>query len=182
LLAACEVQATPPSILEVAKKKIERLLTIFLSLLHPQLPPTLLLPPRQLPHMCAFVVISGSSSNLSSPTMGHYSIFAGIDLKNDFHQLRVTEQTSRMLSIVTPWGHCQSPFMQESIPIAIFRFHQAVVTIFEDFLDWMIVIIDNLLILAHDYHDLYDKIVLVVRRCIKHNVFRKLEISFLDVK
>jgi hypothetical protein len=46
----------------------------------------------------------------------------------------------------------------------------------------MIVIIDNLLILAHDYHDLYDKVVLVVRRCIKHNVFLKFEKSFLGVK
>ena len=52
----------------------------------------------------------------------------------------------------------------------------------EDFLDWMIVIIDNLLILAHDYHDLYDKIVLVVRRSIKHNLFLKFEKSFLSVK
>jgi len=82
-----------------------------------------------------------------------------------------------MLSIVTPRGHYQSPFMQEGIPIASFRFHQAMITIFEDFLDWMIVIIDNLLILA-----LYNKIVLVVRRCIKHNVFLKFEKFFLGVK
>ena len=52
----------------------------------------------------------------------------------------------------------------------------------KDFLDWMIVIIDNLLILAHDYHDLYDKIVLVVRRSIKHNLFLKFQKSFLSVK
>jgi hypothetical protein len=71
--------------------------------------------------------------------------------------------------------------MQEGIPIASFRFHQAMITIFEDFLDWMIVIIDNLLILAHDYHDLYNKIVLVVRRCIKHNVFLKFEKSNLSI-
>jgi hypothetical protein len=57
-----------------------------------------------------------------------------------------------------------------------------VVYAIEDFLDWMIVIIDNLLILAHDYHDLYDKIVLVVRRSIKHNLFLKFEKSFLSVK
>jgi len=43
-------------------------------------------------------------------------------------------------------------------------------------------IIDNLLILAHDYHDLYDKVVLVVRHCIKHNVFLKFEKPFLGVK
>jgi len=43
--------------------------------------------------------------------------------------------------------------MQE---VASFRFQTAMVTIFEDYLDWMIVIIDNLLILAHNYQDLYD--------------------------
>ena len=46
----------------------------------------------------------------------------------------------------------------------------------------MIVIIGNLLILAHYYHDHYDKIVLVVRRCIKHNLFLKFEKSFLGVE
>ena len=56
------------------------------------------------------------------------------------------------------------------------------ITIFVDFLDWIIVIIDNLLTLVYDYPDLYDKIVLVVRRCIQHNVFLKFEKSFLGVK
>jgi hypothetical protein len=121
-----------------------------------------------------------SDDRLNIDRISNYSIFADIDLKNGFH--RDTEQTSRMLSNVTPWDHYQSPFMQEGIPIASFRFHQAMITIFEDFFDWMIVIIDNLLILAHDYHDLYDKIVLVVCRCIKHNVFSKIEKSFLGVK
>ena len=101
----------------------------------------------------------------------NYSIFADIDLKNGFHQVRVTERTSRMLSIVTPWGQFQSLFMQEGIPNASFRFQQVMVTIFGDFLEWMIVIIDNLLTLATDYQDLYDKVVLVVHRCIEHNVF-----------
>ena len=39
--------------------------------------------------------------------------------------------------------------MQEGIPIASFRVHQTMITIFEDFLDWMIVIIDYH---DHDYH------------------------------
>jgi len=54
--------------------------------------------------------------------------------------------------------------MQEGILIASFRCHQPMITIFEDFLDWMISIIDNLLIL-------YYIIVLVVRRYIKHHVY-----------
>jgi len=69
-----------------------------------------------------------------------------------------------MLSIVTPWGQFQSPFKQEGISIASFRLKTAMVTIFEDYLDWMIVIIDNLLILAHNYQDMNNKIVLIVRR------------------
>ena len=65
------------------------------------------------------------------------------------------------------------PVTLHAIPIASFRFQQVMVTIFEDFLEWMIVSIDNLLILATDYQDLYDKVVLVFRRCVKHNVFLK---------
>jgi len=66
---------------------------------------------------------------LNIDRISDYTIFADIDLKNGFPQLRVSEQTSRMLSIVTPWGHYQSPFMQEGIPIASFRFHQAIINI-----------------------------------------------------
>jgi hypothetical protein len=57
-----------PSILEVAKKEFDRLLTYFLVPSTSQLLLTSLSPPMQLPHMCAFVVISGSSTNISWPT------------------------------------------------------------------------------------------------------------------
>jgi hypothetical protein len=66
----------PPSILEVAKKEFGRLLTYFLvPSTSQQLPPTSLLPQRQLPHMFVFVVISESLTNISSPTMGHFLMF-----------------------------------------------------------------------------------------------------------
>ena len=185
----------PPSILEVAKKEFDRLLTFFLVPSMSPIASNITVASKATPpyvRICGdFRIINKyiitnhgplPDVRLNIDRISNYSIFSDIDLKNSFHQLRVTEQTSRMLSIVTPWSHYQSPFMQEGIPIASFRFHQAMINSFEDFLDWMIVIIDNLLILAHDYHDLYDKIVLVVRRCIKHNVFLKFENSFLGVK
>ena len=185
----------PPAILEVAKKEFDRLRTYFLVPSTSPVASNITVASKATPpyvRICGdFRIINKyiitnhgplPDVRLNIDRISNYSIFADIDLKNGFHQLRVTEQTSRMLSIVTPWGHYQSPFMQEGIPIASFRFHQTMINIFEDFLDWMIVIIDNLLILAHDYHDLYNKVVLVVRRCIKHNVFLKFEKSFLGVK
>jgi len=128
--------------------------------------------------MFVCVVIFALSTNMSLPTMVLFLMSESTSIKFPtilsfqlFHQVRVTERTSRMLSIVTPWGQFQSLLMQEGIPNASFSFQQVMVTIFEDFLEWMIVIIDNLLTLATDYQDLYDKVVLVVHRCIKHNVF-----------
>jgi hypothetical protein len=57
---------------------------------------------------------------------------------------------------------------------------QKVVTeIFEDFMDWMIVIFDNFLILAHNYDDAYDKLELVLKRCIERNLILKFKKSFL---
>ena len=41
-------------------------------------------------------------------------------------------------------------------------------------LDWIAVIFDNLLVMAHDYLDLYDKLVKVVTRCDEKNVKLKM--------
>ena len=185
----------PPAILEVAKKEFDRLRTYFLIPSTSPVASNITVASKATPpyvRLCGdfrivnkYIITNHGplpDVRLNIDRISNYSIFADIDLKNGFHQVRVTENTSRMLSIVTPWGQFQSPFMQEGIPIASFRFQQVMITIFEDFLEWMIVIIDNLLILAHDYADLYNKIVLVVRRCIKHNVFLKFEKSFLGVK
>ena len=129
--------------------------------------------------MFVYAEISEESTNSSLPTMVPFLMFDSTLIAYPT-TISLPILTSRMDSIVTPWGQFQSPFMQEGIPIASFRFQQVMVTIFEDFLEWMIVIIDNLLILAHDYQDLYNKKVLVIRRCIKHNVFLKFEKSYLS--
>ena len=162
----------PPAILEVAKKEFDRLRSYFLIPSTSPVASNITVASKATPpyvRICGdFRIINKyiitnhgplPDVRLNIDRISNYSIFADIDLKNGFHQLRVTEQTSRMLSIVTPWGHYQSPFMQEGIPIASFRFHQAMINIFEDFLDWMIVIIDNLLILAHDYHVLSHSVI-----------------------
>ncbi len=47
---------------------------------------------------------------------------------------------------------------------------QDIVRLLFDALDYVIAIFDNLLVLAHDSHDLYFKLITVLDICLKHNV------------
>lgn len=67
------------------------------------------------------------------PLIQDYSIYADIDFKNAFHRVRIGPITSARLSVVTPWGQFQSPFMQEGTPPATCKFMEIVNNIFEDY-------------------------------------------------
>ena len=67
--------------------------------------------------------------------------------------------------------------MQEGTPPATGKFMEIVNNIFEDYKDWILLIHDNMLILAHTSEELFEKIKLIVRRCYKHNMFLKMEKS-----
>ena len=118
----------PPSILEVAKKEFDRLLTYFLVPSTSPVASNIMVASKATPtyvRICGdFRIINKYIITNHGPLpdvrliidrISNYSIFADIDLKNSFHQLRVTDQTSRMFFIVTPLGHYQSPFMQEGL-------------------------------------------------------------------
>ena len=111
-----------------------------------------------------------------------YSIYADIDFKNAFHQVRIGPISSARLSITTPWGQFQSPFMQEGTPPATGKFMEIVNNIFEDYKDWILLIHDNMLILAHTCEELFEKVKLIVRRSLKHNMFLKMEKSMLGIR
>jgi hypothetical protein len=51
--------------------------------------------------------------------------------------------------------------------------------IFEDFDEWIIAIYDNILVLAEDFNDAFDKLKKVVDRCRKYNVFLKMAKTWL---
>ena len=114
----------PPAILEVAKKEFARLRSYFLIPSTSPVASNITVASKATPphvRLCGdFRIIN----KYVIDRISNYSIFANIDLKNGFHQVRVTEHASCMLSIVTPWDQFQSPFMQEVIPIASFRFQQ----------------------------------------------------------
>ena len=54
--------------------------------------------------------------------------------------------------------------------------------VFADYKEWMIVIFDNLLVLATDFQDLYHKLVKVIDRCHDRHVILKMEKSWIGVK
>ena len=108
-----------------------------------------------------------------------YSIYIDLDLVNAFHQLPLAEETSRKLTILTPWGAARPKFLPEGVKPASEILQKIVHELFHDFSDWLIYQFDNLLILAHSYEDAYNKLDVLLSRCIERNVFLKFSKSFI---
>ena len=114
-----------------------------------------------------------------------FNIFLDIDMTNSFHQIKLAELTSNRLSVQTPWGQVRPLFMPEGIGPASGVLQSIVAEIFADFSDWSIVIFDNFLLLANTYEDAYEKLEIVIDRCIERNVylkFAKTWLGFREVK
>jgi hypothetical protein len=109
----------------------------------------------------------------------NYKMFADIDLTNAFHQVRLDPDTSEKLSIQTPWGQYEPMFMPEGISPGNATLQETIRDLFSDFSEWAIMIFDNLLILANDPKDLYDKIEKIIDRAAERNVKLKMPKSWL---
>ena len=97
-------------------------------------------------------------------------VYSDIDMKNAFHQFILTLATSRMLSVLTPWGCFRPEFMPEGISSASGILHSVMTEIFEDMLHTCIVIFDNFLIVCDSYVDCYNKLVKFLTICDNRNV------------
>ena len=82
-----------------------------------------------------------------------FRIMGDVDATNCFHQWPLTERTSNLLAVQTPWGLVAPKFMPEGISPAMAYMQRRMTQLFADFQEWMIVIFDNLLILGHDPAD-----------------------------
>eukprot|EP01042_Synura_sphagnicola_P001563 gene1563-1814_t len=111
--------------------------------------------------------------------MLNFTVFVDLDWVNSFHQFRLADKTSSLLSVQTPWGLFRPKFMPEGVGPASGILQNAARELFADFSDWTISIFDNLLVLAHDYEDAYRKLELILDRCIERNVFLKFSKSWL---
>jgi hypothetical protein len=63
------------------------------------------------------------------------------------------------LSIQTPFGQFEPKFMPEGVSPASMALMAVMRDIFKDYLDWMVVIHDNMLVFCKDYEDAYAKLV-----------------------
>ena len=111
--------------------------------------------------------------------MTGYKFFLDIDLKNAFHQFRLAEHTSNVLSVQTPWGQVRPIFMPEGITPASAILQKAVASIFTDFDDCGVIIFDNILIGCHSYEDAYEKLKRLLLRCSDRNVILKFIKTFI---
>ena len=108
-----------------------------------------------------------------------YKIFLDIDWQNAYHQFPLAEETSKKLSVVTLWGQVRPRFLPEGVSPASEVMQSAVQDIFKGFEDWMIAIYDNILVLAMDFYDAFEKFKKVIERCKEYNVFLKFPKTWL---
>lgn len=107
-----------------------------------------------------------------------FRYFVNADLTNSFHQIPLHPDSREILSIVTPFGQLQPRFLPEGVSPASNVLQMYMDKIFADYSEWLLVIFDNLLVMAHSYDDLYDKLELFLDRCIQYNLRLKLSKTF----
>ena len=102
-------------------------------------------------------------------------------MTNSFHQIPLSEASSNLLSVQTPWGLVRPKFLPEGVGPASDILQSIVKEIFnfEDFPEWTIVIFDNFLVLAHDFEDAARKLERVIARCSEFGVILKIKKSFI---
>ena len=185
-----------PKIWDVAKKEFERLKTYFyVPSDSPRVSPVVIAPKATSP----FIRFAGDYSIWVNKHMltGHWPIpnirhalekikrfelFSDCDLTNGFHQIPLSLETSMLLSVQTPWGTVRPLFLPEGVPQGSGLLQQCMDTIFSDFEEWTIVIFDNLLVLGHDYDDMYVKMHDIITRAVEHNLVFKMKKTWLGVK
>jgi hypothetical protein len=114
-----------------------------------------------------------------------FNYFIDLDLTNSFHQIPLAEETSKKLSVTTPWGLKRPVYLPEGVSPASGILQRMVMAIFSDFSDWTIALFDNLLVLCHDKEDGIKKLKKIIQRCHERQVvlkFAKSWIGFQQVK
>jgi len=108
-----------------------------------------------------------------------YKVFLDIDMTNSFHQIKLGERTSNILSVQTPWGLVRPLFLPEGVGPASGILQRTVMEIFSDYQDFMITIFDNLLVLCHDYADAIQKFKMVIKRAYERGLVFKFAKTWL---
>ena len=111
-----------------------------------------------------------------------FKYFCDLDMTNSFHQLRLSRRLSELLSVQSQWGLFRPEFLPEGVSLASGVLQEVVMSIFQDFSEWTIVIFDNFLVLASSYEDCYNKLELILKRCHERHLVLKFSKSWLAVQ
>jgi hypothetical protein len=187
-----------PKLMEAAKKEFNRLLTYFYRPSTSPIASCLVIAPKA---TAPFIRFCGDYIEINRhimryqayiPNVQHslekaagFSVYLDVDLANSFHQIKLGEHTSSVLAVQTAWGLVEPCFLPEGVSPASGTLQSYMYEIFRDFEEWTIVIFDNILILAHDYQDAYQKFVTFIDRCYERGVvlkFTKTWLGFNQVK
>ena len=108
-----------------------------------------------------------------------FKVFVDLDMTNSFHQIPLDEASSNLLSVATPWGLKRPLFLPEGVGPATGYLQSIVTKVFEDYMDWIIVIFDNFLVCANDYEDAALKLEKVIKRCKEKGLVLKMKKSWI---
>jgi exonuclease III len=113
-----------------------------------------------------------------------FKYFLDIDARNGYHQVPLAEETSKRLSVQTPWGQFRPVFMPEGVCCGTAVFQRTMMDIFDPLNDgceekWCFVLHDNFLIGSHSHADSVDKLRRFLQRARDKNVYLKMEKTHL---
>ena len=113
-----------------------------------------------------------------------FKYFLDIDARNGYHQVPLADETSKRLSVQTPWGQFRPKFLCEGTCNGTAVFQQTMMDIFnslniEGEEEWLFVLHDNFLIGAHSHLDAYEKLAKFLQRAKDFNVYLKMEKTHL---
>jgi hypothetical protein len=104
-----------------------------------------------------------------------FTHFCDLDMTASFHQIRIDEASSRLLSLVTPLGQYRPRFLPEGISPATAVLQKVVETVFHSCRAFMLIIYDNFLVCGTSMANVYANLQTVLRQAKKCNVRLKLK-------
>ena len=99
-----------------------------------------------------------------------WKYFADIDWTEAFHQIKLADKTSELLSIITILGPIKPKFMMEGVAPASSVLQNVVASIFTPLRQFAITMFDNILTGSDNIHELRDRVEKILDVCLKHNV------------
>lgn len=103
-------------------------------------------------------------------------IYGEADITNSFHQLPLTTHASELLTVSIPKHGAYAPTkMPEGVSSASEHLQRIMSEVFDDFIHerWLLVIFDNIVVVAKDVEDLLVKSRKFFERCKEYNLFLK---------